>query len=83
MKKLTLSNNQLSALDAELFDDLTALEELDLSGQEDDMFNETLAALPAELFDGLSALTTLDLSDNKFSTLETELFDGSNRSHNA
>ena len=73
---LDLSDNQLSALDAELFDGLTALEELNLSVQYDDMSNKTLAALPAELFDGLSALTTLNLSDNKLSTLEAGMFDG-------
>ena len=49
---LDLGDNSLSTLPAGVFDQLTALPDLNLSGN-------SLSTLPAGVFDGLTALTTL------------------------
>ena len=53
------NRNRLTALNAELFDDLSALTVLSLA-------NNDLTALPADIFVGLEALGDLNLSGNPF-----------------
>ena len=63
-----MDKNDLTALPADVFDDLTALEWLDLSGN-------ALPALPADVFDKLTALTVLYLTDNALTSLPADVFD--------
>ena len=58
----------ITALKANDFNGLTALERLDLSGNE-------LSSLPDGIFDDLTALTVIDLSWNNLSSLPVGIFD--------
>ena len=62
---LSLQEENITALAAGDFDELTALTALDLQ----------LSTLPAGVFDALTALTTLNLSTNSLSTLPAGVFD--------
>ena len=63
------SNNDLESLPADIFNGLTGMTHLDLSGND-------LESLPADVFDGLTALTTLDLRNNDLESLPAGVFDG-------
>ena len=64
---LDAGTQRLTSLPAELFDGLSGLTTLDLSGND-------FETLPAGLFADVSALTTLDLSGDDFETLPAGLF---------
>ena len=64
-----MSSNDLTTLPADVFDGLSALESLDLSGN-------PLTTLPADIFDGLSVLGSLSLGSNDLTTLPADVFDG-------
>ena len=61
-------NNQLSSLPAGIFDNLTNLQVLWLSGN-------PFSSLPAGIFDNLTNLTTLLLNENPLSSLPAGIFD--------
>ena len=65
---LDLSNQGLTALQADDVDGLVRLDSLDLS-------NNLLASLPSGIFDELYLLTTLRLHGNSLTTLRTDVFD--------
>ena len=67
--ELSLNENELTTLDADVFNDQTALLALYL-------FDNALSTLPAGVFDGLTALTELYLFGNSLSTLPDSVFDG-------
>ena len=64
---LDAGTQRLTSLPAELFDGLSGLTTLDLSGND-------FETLPAGLFADVSALTTLDLSGDDFETLPAAVF---------
>ena len=64
-----LSANLLTTLDADIFDGLTALQEIWLD-------QNSLDTLDANLFDGLTALRILGLSVNGLTTLDADIFNG-------
>ena len=65
---LDLQSIGLTTLPAGIFDQLTALADLNLSDNQ-------LSTLPAGIFDQLTALADLNLSDNQLSTLPAGIFD--------
>ncbi|XP_072026333.1 uncharacterized protein [Amphiura filiformis] len=67
LKELYLQNNQISLLDAHLFENLTQLQALDLSGN-------FFLFLPLHVFSPLRYLVTLDLSNNSIMLLDKEIF---------
>ena len=65
---MDLSYNALTTLPDEVFDDLTALTELQL-------YSNALTTLPAGVFDDLTMLTELNLNSNALTTLPDGVFD--------
>ena len=64
-----MDNNTFTTLPADVFDGLTALEELHMN-------NNSLTTLPADVFDGLTALKQVDLWNNSLTTVPADVFDG-------
>ena len=64
---LSLENNELSSLPADLFADTTKLERLRLG-------DNNLESLPDDLFAGLTDLQVLDLSENRLTALDENAF---------
>ena len=69
LEHLVLVENEFSSLDADVFDGLSALRELNLS-------RNRLSSLDEDVFDGLSALENLSVGDNELSSLDADVFDG-------
>ena len=67
LEYLSLDNNHLSTLDADIFSNLTALEHLSLS-------RNRLSTLDADIFANLTALKYLSLHNNRLSTLDAGIF---------
>ena len=67
--ELYFSSNELSSVDADLFDGLTSLLELSLDRNE-------LSSVDADLFDGLTSLQKLRLHNNELTNVDADLFDG-------
>ena len=64
-------NNSLTELDADIFDGLTALKNLDII-----IIGTGLTELDADIFDGLTALERLQISSNGLTELDADIFDG-------
>ena len=69
LTELSLEENSLESLPANVFDGLTSLEELSLE-------DNSLEILPADVFDGLTSLEELSLEDNSLESLPADVFDG-------
>ncbi|XP_071113228.1 chondroadherin-like [Haliotis cracherodii] len=67
LRKLDLSDCQLTSVAEHAFDDISMLEEIDLSGN-------SLKVIDPYSFAGLSFLDVLDLSRNRFETIQKENF---------
>ena len=67
MKKLYLSANKLSSLDADIFDDLDSLTLLTLA-------SNGLSSLDVDIFDDLDSLSRVYLSDNRLTCLPENLY---------
>ena len=67
LTELYLRNNHIGSVDAELFENLTSLQALDLSGN-------FFVFLPLHLFNPLHYLATLDLSNNSIMLLHRDIF---------
>ena len=66
---LTLTYDDITALQVGDFDGLSSLEELYVIGN-------PLTSLPEDIFDGLTSLKVLHLQNNKLSSLPEDVFDG-------